>query len=345
MNIGNFEISDKSVFIIAELSANHRQSYELAEKSVAAAKNAGADAVKLQTYTADTITIDCESDLFKIKGNELWEGRTLYQLYQEAYTPWEWHAPLKKLANSLGMELFSTPFDPTAAEYLRNLNMPAYKIASFEIFDIPLIEQVARYGKPVIISTGMAKPEEMDEAVRACRGQGNNDIILLKCTSAYPAPIDKANLATMADMEERFGVYAGLSDHTPGMAAAVAASALGAKVIEKHFILDHGLGGPDAAFSLDPAEFGLMAKLSREAKAAVGAVDYDISKETAAMRRLARSLFVTGDMRKGDIFTEANLRSIRPGAGLHPRYLPELLGKRAAADIKKGTPMRWELAE
>jgi pseudaminic acid synthase len=260
----------------------------VAINSVISAKNAGADAIKLQTYTADTITIDCDDPLFRLPENTLWAGKTLYQLYQEACTPYEWHEELKYLANSLGMELFSSPFDPTAADFLRSLDMPAYKIASFEIFDIPLIKHVASFGKPIIISTGMADISAIDEAVQACKSAGNEDIILLKCTSAYPAPLDKANLATIPHLRDTFGVLSGLSDHTEGHVAAAAATALGACVIEKHFILDKGMESHDKAFSLDPVEFRQMVDIVRDVERTVGVVSYAISREVEAMRKVAR---------------------------------------------------------
>ncbi len=344
--IGKRMVGDKHpVFIVAELSANHRQDLELAKKSVYAAAEAGADAIKLQTYTPDTITINCDNELFRLKGGTIWDGKTLYELYSEAYTPWQWQPELKQIADSLGIELFSSPFDKTAVDFLAGMDVPAYKIASFEIFDIPLIRYTAAKGKPVILSTGMAGMAEIQEAVDACRGMGNNDIAILKCTSAYPAKLEDANLALIPDIRDRFEVIPGLSDHTEGFISSVVATATGAKIIEKHFILDHSIGGPDASFSLDKGEFAALVKTVRDAESAIGQATYICPDDVSKMRRLGRSLFIVKDMRKGEAFTEENLRSIRPGNGLHPRHLPELLGKHATMDIKKGTPMSMRLVE
>ncbi|MDR2869071.1 MAG: pseudaminic acid synthase, partial [Deferribacteraceae bacterium] len=306
--------------------------------TLVAAHAAGADAVKLQTYTPDTITIDCDNEYFRMQDG-LWAGKTLYQLYQEAYTPWDWYPSLKVKAAELGIELFSSPFDHTAVDFLQAQTVPAYKIASFEIFDIPLIKKAADCGVPIILSTGMATLAEIAEAVDACYSVGNSDIILLKCTSAYPAPIEQANLAMMTQLREQFKLPVGLSDHTMGSSVAVAAAALGAVMIEKHFILDKALGGPDAAFSMTPDEFAAMVRAVREVESAIGCADYALPAEVAAMRALGRSLFVVADMEAGEVFTETNLRSIRPGAGLHPRYLPEILGKKASRKIARGTPL------
>ncbi|HQF37153.1 MAG TPA: pseudaminic acid synthase [Candidatus Dojkabacteria bacterium] len=339
-NILNYE----KVFIIAELSANHNQNFDLAVKTIKAMKEAGADAVKLQTYTPNTITIDCDKKYFQIKEG-LWKGKTLYQLYQEAYTPWEWQPKLKKLAEDLGMVCFSSAFDKTAVDFLEKMNVPAYKVASFEITDIPLIEYVASKGKPVIMSTGIATLSDIEEAVNACKRMVNDQIILLKCTSAYPAPIEEANLLTIPNMKETFGTVVGLSDHTLGSSVAIASVALGAKVIEKHFILDRKLGGPDAAFSMEPDEFKQMVKSIREVEEALGKVTYDLTDKQKKSRTFSRSLFVVKDMKKGEVFTEENVRSIRPGYGLETKYLKEVLGKRAKRDIEKDTPLSWEMVE
>ncbi len=345
IKIGNFEISQKSkVLIVAELSANHSQDIELAKETVHAMKEAGADAVKLQTYTPDTITIKCNNEYFRIKGT-IWEGQTFYELYKSAYTPWEWHAELKELAEKLGLIFFSTPFDKTAVDFLEELGVPAYKVASFEIVDIPLIEYIAQKGKPVIISTGIATLTDIEEAVSTCRKSGNNQIILLKCVSEYPTPHEDVNLKTIPNMMETFGCIVGLSDHTLGVSVPVAAVALGAKVIEKHFILSKKIESPDKEFSLTPDEFAEMVKAVREVEKALGKVTYELTEKMKESRKFARSLFVVKDMKKGEVFTEENVRSIRPGYGLHPKYLKKVLGKKARRDIKKGTPLSWELIE
>ena len=327
------------VFIVAELSANHNMDYNVAVRTLKAMKAAGADAVKIQTYTPDTITIDCDSPAFKIKHGTLWDGQTLYSLYKKAYTPWEWQPKLKKLAEKLGLIFFSTPFDLTAVDFLEKMKVPAYKIASFEITDIPLIEYAASKGKPMFLATGVARLEDIKEAVAACRRAGNRKVMILKCTSSYPAPYEDANLAVMADLASRFGVITGLSDHTPGIAAPIAAAALGAAVIEKHFILDRKLGGPDAAFSLEPAEFRAMADGVRAAEKAVGRVTYALSPKALKNRKFSRSLFVVRDVKKGGTFTAENIRSIRPGDGMPPKHFHEVLGKKAARDLKRGTPL------
>mgnify|MGYP006286465221 CR=1 FL=1 len=336
-----FEILKERVFIIAELSANHNGSLENALNTVKAARRAGADAIKLQTYTPDTITIDCDKDDFKIRGT-IWDGKKLYDLYKEAYTPWEWHETLFATAREEGLICFSSPFDKTAVDLLENLGTPAYKIASFEITDIPLIEYVASKGKPVIISTGIAGLDDIELAVETCRKAGNDQIILLKCTSSYPAPIEEANLAMITDLAKRFGIIAGLSDHTLGITVPVAATVLGARVIEKHFILDRSIGGPDASFSLDEKEFTAMVKAVREAEVAVGKVDYTITEKMKKSREFSRSLYVIKDIKAGEILTEQNIRSIRPGYGLHPKYYKEVMGKRAKVDLDKGTAIKKE---
>jgi len=331
----------KSTFIIAELSANHNQNKQIAINSIKAAKKAGADAVKLQTYTPDTLTIDYDNEYFKIKEG-IWKGQTLYNLYQEAYTPWEWHEELFNVAREEGLMCFSTPFDKTAVDFLEKLNNPIYKIASFEIQDIPLIEYAASKGKPMIMSTGIAELEDINIAVNTCRKSGNNDITLLKCTSAYPAPIEETNLATMNNMRDTFCVKVGLSDHTLGITLPVVATTLGAKVIEKHFILDKSIGGPDSSFSLDLEEFSLMVKSVREAEKAIGEVNYSLSEKVKKSKVFGRSLFAVKDIKKGEKFTDENVRSIRPGYGLRPKYYYDVLGKVAKCDIGKATPLSWE---
>lgn len=341
--IGSFDIGvNSSVFIIAELSANHNGSLQTAIESIKAAKRAGADAIKLQTYTADTITIDCRSDDFNIKQGTIWDGKYLYDLYKEAYTPWEWHKDLFRTAKEQGLICFSSPFDKTAVDFLENLNTPAYKIASFEITDIPLIEYVASKGKPVIISTGIAGLEDIELAMDACKRMGNKQIIILKCTSSYPAPIEEANLLTIPDLKERFRVEVGLSDHTMDFVAPVVAVSLGAKVIEKHFILDKSISSPDASFSLGEKEFTEMVKAIRQAEKAIGKVTYELTDKIKTSRKFSRSLFVVKDIKAGETITEENVRSIRPGYGLHPKYYKEIIGKRILVDLKRGTPLKAE---
>lgn len=336
MIISNKLISKQSpVFIIAELSANHNGSLETALETIRAAKLAGADCIKLQTYTADTITIDSRKDDFLIKGT-IWEGRNLYELYQEAYTPWEWHQALFEEAEKQGLICFSSPFDKTAVDFLENLNVPAYKIASFEITDIPLIEYVASKGKPVILSTGIATKEDIELALDACRRMGNNDIALLKCTSSYPAPIEEANMVMVKDLAERFGVIAGLSDHTIGATVPIVATCFGAKIIEKHFILDRSIGGPDASFSMNEQEFAEMVKAVREAEKAIGVVDYNLTKKQTKGRDFSRSLYVVKDIKAGEVITEEHVRSIRPGFGLHPKHYCEIIGSIANKNFERG---------
>ena len=323
------------VFIIAELSANHNGSLEVAKETIRAAKRAGADCIKLQTYTADTITIDCDNDDFLIKGT-IWDGQNLHSLYQKAYTPWEWHKELLNVAEEEGLFCFSSPFDKTAVDFLEKLNVPAYKIASFEITDIPLIEYVASKGKPVMISTGIATFEDIELALDACKRMGNTKIALLKCTSSYPASISEANLSMIKNLADRFGVVSGLSDHTLGIIAPVVATVLGAKIIEKHFILDHSIGGPDASFSLDEKDFTEMVKSVRQAESAIGAIDYSLTAEQLKGRNFSRSLYVVENISAGEILTESNIKSIRPGFGLHPKYLDSILGKKTINNLKKG---------
>ena len=325
------------VFIVAELSANHNGSKDVALKTIRAAKRAGADAVKFQTYTADTITLDCQNEDFKIKQGTLWDGRYLYDLYQEAYTPWEWHRELYDVAKAEGLICFSSPFDKSAVDFLGSLGNPIYKIASFEITDVDLIAYAARKGKPMVISTGIATEEDIRLAVDTCRSAGNNDITLLKCTSSYPAPIEEANLCMIADLANRFKVKVGLSDHTLGSIAGITAVSLGACMIEKHFILDRSIGGPDAFFSMNELEFSQMVKDIRTVESAIGQVNYEPTDKMKAGRAFSRSLYVAENMKKGEVITEINVRSVRPGYGLHPKYLPEILGKKVNRDIEKGT--------
>lgn len=334
--------SDCPVYVIAELSGNHNQSFDQAVRLIHTAKEAGADAIKLQTYTPDSITIKCDNEYFRVSGGTLWDGRTLYDLYGEAYTPGEWHPRLKTVANDLGMDLFSTPFDFSAVDFLETIDVPAYKIASFELVDLPLIRRVAQTGKPIIMSTGMATLGEIDEAVRTAREAGATQLALLKCNSAYPAPTKDMNLHTIPHLAEAFSVPVGLSDHTLGIAVPVAAVALGACIIEKHFTMSRSEPGPDSAFSLEPHEFKAMVEAIRVAEKALGEVSYVVTEREATSRVFRRSLFVVQDMQAGDVFTPGNLRSIRPGHGLHTRYLDEILGRPAARAIKRGTPLCWE---
>lgn len=342
MNIGMHNLNQK-VFIIAELSANHNGSLETALKTITAMKESGADAIKLQTYTPDTITLDCDNEMFTISQGTLWDKRKFYDLYAEAMTPWEWHEALFNHAKSLGIEAFSSPFDPTAVDFLENLNVPAYKIASFEITDIPLIEYTAAKGKPIIISTGVATLDDIHEALDACRRMGNNQITLLKCTSAYPAALEEMNLLTIPDMINRFQVTVGLSDHTMSLSAPIAAVALGARVIEKHFILDRGMGGADSAFSLEPHEFRTMVDAVRDTEKLLGKMTYELSPKSLKSREFSRSLFIAEDVKAGDVLTTQNVRSVRPGFGMAPKYLKEILRKRFVSNNSKGTPLSWEL--
>lgn len=336
MQIGKFEINKNSnVFIIAELSANHNGSLETAIKTIQAAKKAGADCIKLQTYRADTITIDCNKEDFIIKGT-LWDKRKLYELYLEAFTPWEWHEKLFEVAYNEGLECFSSPFDFSAVDFLEKLNVPAYKIASFEITDIPLIEYVASKGKPIILSTGIANNEDIELALEACRRVGNNDIALLKCTSSYPAPIEEANMCMVKDLAEKYNVISGLSDHTLGPIVPVVATVFGAKIIEKHFILDRSIGGPDAQFSLNEFEFSEMVKSIRQAEKAIGQIDYNLTDKQISGRDFSRSLYAVKDIKIGESFTSENVKSIRPGFGLHPKYYNKLLQNVSKREIKCG---------
>ena len=331
------------VYIIAELSANHHQDYDQAVQLIEAAKDAGADAVKLQTYTPDTITIQSSRKEFRIDAGTIWDGRSLYDLYGEAFTPWEWQPNLKEAANKLGMDLFSSPFDETAVDFLEKMEVPAYKVASFELVDLPLIQRMARTGKPLIISTGMATPDEITEALDAARQAGAKHIALLKCTSAYPSPPEDMNLRTIPELAKRYAVPVGLSDHTMSVAVPVAAVALGACIIEKHLTLSRSTPGPDSAFSLEPHEFKDMVDAVRVTEKALGGARIGPSSKEQPSRVFRRSLFVVEDIKRGDVFTPSNVRSIRPANGLHTRHLPEVLGQRAACDIERGTPMNWTL--
>lgn len=329
--------------IVAEMSANHNGSKQLAIETIKAAKRAGADAIKMQTYTADTITLDCDKPDFVINEGSIWDGRTFYELYQKAYTPWEWHEELFQVAREEGLICFSSPFDKTAVDLLESLGAPMYKIASFEITDIPLIEYVASKKKPVIMATGISTIEDVELAVNACRKVGNNDITLLKCTSAYPAPVEEANVIMIRDLAERFNVKSGLSDHTIGSMVPVLAVANGATMIEKHFILNKSIESEDATFSMDENEFREMVKQVRLAEAAMGKVDYSLTEKMKNSRTACRSLYVAEDVKKGDIITEKNVRSVRPGFGLHPKYLSDILGKRFSKDCEKGERMDFDI--
>ncbi|WP_158846525.1 pseudaminic acid synthase [Algibacter sp. L1A34] len=330
-------------FIIAELSANHGGSLEIAKETVRAAKRAGADAIKLQTYTADTITLDVKTDLFKITQGTAWDGQYLHDLYKNASLPWEWHKPLYDVAKEEGLVCFSSPFDKSAVDFLEVLNTPIYKVASFEITDIPLIKYIASKQKPIIISTGIATIEDIELAIATCKEAGNTDITILKCTSAYPAAPEDANLLTIPDIVKRFGVKSGLSDHTMGAEAPMVAVALGATVIEKHFILDKSIGGADAHFSMDENEFKQMVDAVRLTERLIGYVDYEMTDKKKKSREFSRSLFITEDVKVGDVISEDNIRSVRPSYGLHPKYYNEILGKNFKEPYKKGTPLSWDV--
>lgn len=331
-------------FIIAELSANHNGSKQVAINSIRAAKQAGADAIKIQTYTADTLTLNCDAHDFRL-GTGLWEGETFYTLYQKAYTPWEWHEEIFRVAREEGLICFSTPFDKTAVDLLESLNNPIYKIASFEITDIPLIKYIASKHKPIILSTGIAMEEDIQLALDTIRGEGNDDITLLKCTSAYPAPIEDANLLTIPDMKQRFGCKVGLSDHTEGSTVPMAAVALGAEVVEKHFIIDRSIGGPDSSFSMEAPDFKAMVDKIRQVEKALGEVKYPKNPTKIKGREYCRSLYVSEDVKAGDVVTEKNVRSVRPGFGLHPRYLPQIVGCIFSKDCKKGERFSFDMIE
>jgi len=342
--IGERKIGDGfPVYVIAEMSANHGHDIEVALKLIDAAKAAGADAIKLQTYTPDTLTIDSDKEWFRIKEG-LWSGRTLYELYSDAFTPWEWQPRLQRAARAAGLDFFSTPFDETAVDFLELLDVPVHKVASFELVDIPLLEKIAATGKPVIMSTGMATLEEIDEAVRTLRSGGTTDLALLKCTSAYPAPADEANLRSIPILAKRFRTVGGLSDHTLGISVPVAAVAVGARIVEKHLTLSRAMGGPDAEFSLEPAEFRAMVDSVRTAESALGQAEFGPSEKEQQSRIFRRSLFVVKDVKAGEPFTRENVRAIRPGYGLHTRHLEEILGRRARRDVERGTPFEWSFA-
>lgn len=343
IKIGSHIISqDSPTYIIAEMSANHNMDYDRALQIIDAAAMAGADAVKIQTYTADTITIDCDNEYFQITQGTLWDGTTLHKLYQTAYTPWEWQPDLKKYAESKGLDLFSSPFDLTSIDFLEKMDVPAYKIASFEINDIPFIRKIARTGKPIIISTGIAYMSDIDLALRTCLEEGNDKVILLKCTSAYPAPYEDMNIKTIPSMAETFDCITGLSDHSMGYSVDVAAVALGAKVIEKHITLKRSDGGADSQFSMEAEEFKEMCSQIRIVEKAMGKVTYDLTEPQKREREHSRSLFVVEDIKAGEMFTAENVRSIRPGFGLHTKYYDDILGKKAVKDLQKGTPMKFD---
>ncbi len=343
LQIGTHPIGDSTAtYIIAEMSANHNQDFDKAVKIVEAAKMAGADAIKLQTYTPDTITLKCDRKYFRVKGT-IWEGRSLYDLYREAQTPWEWHPQLKQIANELDLDFFSTPFDFSAVDFLETLGVPAYKVASFEMIDLPLLKKIGATGKPVIMSTGMAAISEIKESVQALNESGCDQLALLKCTSAYPAPYEEMNLRTIPHMAETFGVPVGLSDHTMGSAVSVAAVTLGARILEKHLTLSRSESGPDSSFSMEPQEFKQMVNDIRAAEKAIGNVCYDLTEKQKESIAFRRSLFVARDIRAGETLTMENIRSIRPANGLAPKYLEEVLGKIAACDVKKGTPLSWDM--
>ena len=336
---------NRSCFIIAELSANHGGKLEIALETVRAAKRAGADAIKLQTYTADTITLNSKKECFKINQGTHWDGQYLYDLYKEAFLPWEWHKPIFALAKEEGLVCFSSPFDFTAVDFLEELNCPIYKIASFEITDIPLIEYAALKGKPMIISTGIAEIKDIELAIETCKKAGNNNVTILKCTSAYPANPKDANLSTIDDIKQRFKVKSGLSDHTLGIEAPMIAVAMGATVIEKHFILDKSLGGADAHFSLDEKEFEKMVTAVRLTEKMMGEVDYEMTESKKKSREFSRSLFIVKDVKKGELISNENIRSIRPGFGLHPKFLSEIIGKEYISNQGKGTPISWNMIQ
>lgn len=340
MKIGAFDLESDGIYIIAELSANHNGKLQNALDAVQAAKEIGADCIKLQTYTADTITLDCKKDDFMINHDTLWDGKYLYDLYQEAYTPWDWHKELFDYARSIDIDIFSSPFDKTAVDFLEQFNPSAYKIASYEITDYELIRYTASKGRPMIISTGIATKDEIRDAVEICKGEGNNDIVLLKCTSAYPASLDEANLITIPNLSKTFEVNSGFSDHTLGSTAAIVAATLGAKIIEKHFILDKSIGGADAEFSMEKKEFGEMIQAVRAVEKLVGKVDYSMNEKKKKSREHSRSLYVAKDIKKGEAFTEENIRSVRPGYGMHPKYLSRILGTIAKKNYEFGDRLK-----
>ncbi|WP_298470629.1 pseudaminic acid synthase [uncultured Erythrobacter sp.] len=335
---------DARPYLIAEMSGNHNHSLDRALEIVDAAAESGADAIKLQTYTADTITLDCDGPGFVIEDEKsLWNGRRLHELYDEAHTPWDWHGPIIERARKHGLDCFSSPFDASAVDFLESLDVPAYKIASFEVIDLPLIRKVAATGKPMIISTGMASVIDIGEAIRAAQEAGNDQLCILKCTSTYPATPENTNISTIPNMRDTFGVEVGLSDHTMGTGVAVAATALGAVLIEKHFTLRRADGGVDSTFSLEPAEFLALREETERAWQSLGQVTYGGTKAEEGSRQFRRSLYIAEDMAEGEAFTEANLRSVRPGFGLAPKHYDTLLGKRVNRALTKGTPVSWDL--
>lgn len=346
MNIDYFNLNEK-VFIVAELSANHNQDIEIAMQTVKAAKESGADAIKLQTYTADTLTLHMKNDYFTIKQNTIWDGKTFYDLYQEAYTPWEWQPKIKKYAEQLDLIFFSSPFDKSSVDFLEDLHIPAYKIASFEITDIPLIQYVSSKNKPIIISTGIATLSDIELAVNTCRNNNNNSIVLLKCTSSYPADPKDMNLMTIPNLSQTFHTLSGLSDHTMGDSIAIASVALGARLVEKHFIIDRSIGGPDASFSMEPQEFKQMVEGIRKTEQALGNVDYELTEKKRKNRELSKSLFVSKDVKKGESLTKDNIRVVRPNFGLHPKYYNKTTSGTYVFknDCEKGTPLSWDIID
>ncbi|KOC31915.1 pseudaminic acid synthase [Clostridium botulinum] len=345
-NINNVKIGqDERTFIIAEMSANHMQDYDRAVEIIKKAKWAGADAIKLQTYTPDTITLDCDNEYFQIKQGTIWDGTTLHKLYQTAYTPWEWQPKLKQIAEELGLVFFSSPFDYTSVDLLEEMDVPVYKVASFEINDIPFIEYIASKGKPIIMSTGIARMGDIQDALDACKRMGNENVALLKCTSAYPSPLEDINLNTIPNMRKTFNVISGLSDHTMGHTVALGGIALGAKIVEKHLTLRRADGGADGKFSMEPEEFREMVDKIRDLEKALGTVTYDLTEKQKKSREHSRSLFVVKDIKEGEEFSKENVKSIRPGFGLKTKYIKDILGKKAFCNIKKGTPMNWNLVK
>lgn len=344
--IGNTLVGENSpCFIVAEISGNHNQDYGRAVEIIHAAKEAGADAIKLQTYTADTITLDCDSPCFQINEGTIWDGMTLYKLYQEAYTPWEWQPRLMEEANKIGLECFSSPFDFTSVDFLEEMKVPAYKIASYEINDIPLIRKIAKLHKPMIFATGIAFPEDIERALSVCKEEGNEDIILLKCVSSYPTPYEQVNLRVIPTLAKTYDCLSGISDHTMGTIVSAGSIPLGAKMIEKHLTLSRADGGPDSAFSMEPKEFAKLVEEVRILEKALGCSEYILTDTQKLEHGGSRSLFVVEDIAKGEILTPQNIRSIRPGNGLHTMYYEEILGKTAKIHLKKGTPLAWDLIQ
>ncbi len=336
---------DSPVYIIAELSANHEQNFDLAVETIKAMKDAGADAVKLQTYTPDSLTLDSDKPWFQTRKDSLWAGQKMYDLYKKGETPWDWHEKLQRLANELGMDFFSSPFDLHSVDLLESINVPAYKIASMEITDIPLIKKCAETGKPIIISTGAAMEEDIDLAVKTCLDAGNNQIALLKCTSAYPTPYNEVNLRQIVTLQKKYGVVVGLSDHTLGIEVPIASVVLGAKIIEKHFILSRDSNGLDKDFSLEPQEFKQMVTAIRNIEQAMGDGSFEPTEKIKSAIKFRRSLFAVQDIKKGEMFTSDNVRSLRPGLGLHPKYYYDILGRKATKDIERGDPLSWDMIE